>query len=121
MPRAISQVASRKRRKRLLKHSKGFRLGRNNQLRAARNGIHKAWIYAYRDRRARKREFRQLWIVRISAACKSEGISYSTFMGGLGKAGIEINRKILAELAVSDTDAFRQLISLAQGQLQQAA
>src|SRR5690606_23500876 len=114
MPRAISQVASRRRRKKILKQAKGARLGRRNQIRAARHGVHKAGAYAYRDRRVRKREFRQLWIIRIAAACKQEGISYSSFIGGLHKAGIELNRKQLSELAIADPDAFRQLVNLVQ-------
>lgn len=116
MPRAISQVASRNRRKKMLKMAKGQRLGRRNQIRAARHGVHKGLVYAYRDRKALKREMRQLWIVRIAAACKQAGISYSRFIGGLIKAGVEINRKVLSELAISDPGAFNQLVSVAQGQ-----
>ncbi|MGC9328388.1 MAG: 50S ribosomal protein L20 [Candidatus Hinthialibacter sp.] len=114
MPRAISQVTSRNRRKKILKAAKGSRLGRRNQIRSARHGVHKALQYAYRDRRVRKREFRALWIQRISAAAKQAGTSYSVFMGKLNKAGIEIDRKQLAELAVSDPQAFRQLVDAVQ-------
>ncbi len=116
MPRAISQVASRNRRKKVLKAAKGSRLGRRNQIRAARHGVHKGLVYAYRDRRVRKREFRALWIQRISAAVKQLGISYSVFMGKLIQSGIEIDRKQLAHLAVSDPAAFQQLVSAVQGQ-----
>lgn len=114
MPRAISQVASRRRRKKILKQAKGFRQGRRNQLRSARHGVHKALQYAYRDRRNRKRDFRRLWIVRIAAAAKLEGTSYSVLMGGLIKAGVEINRKALSEIAISDPDAFRGYVQIAQ-------
>ncbi len=116
MPRAISQVASRNRRKKILKAAKGSRLGRRNQIRAARHGVHKAGVYAYRDRRVRKREFRALWIQRIGAAVKSLGLSYSVFMGKLILSGIEIDRKQLAELAIADPQAFAQLVSTVQGQ-----
>lgn len=114
MPRAMSQVASRRRRKKVLKEAKGARLGRRNQLRAARHGVHKALQYAYRDRRNRKRDFRRLWIVRIGAAAKIEGMNYSTFMGGLSKAGIELDRKALSELAISDPNSFRELVTVAK-------
>lgn len=114
MPRAISQVASRRRRKKVLKAAKGSTLGRRVQIRSARHGVHKALKYAYRDRRNRKREFRRLWIVRIAAACKMEGLSYSVFMGGLNKAGVEINRKVLSELAIADPAAFRELIAVSK-------
>lgn len=116
MPRAISQVASRKRRKKVLKAAKGARLGRRNQIRAARHGVHKGGVFAYRDRRARKREFRRLWIVRISAAAKMVGTSYSVLMGNLIKAGIEIDRKQLAHLAVHDFDTFKQLVDAVRQQ-----
>lgn len=114
MPRAMSQVASRNRRKKILKAVKGYRQGRRVQIRAARHGLHKALQYAYRDRRARKREFRRLWITRIGAAAKMEGISYSALMGGLIKAGVEINRKALSELAIHEPDAFKQLVEVAR-------
>ncbi len=115
MPRAISQVTSRKRRKKILKAAKGNRLGRRNQIRAARHGVLKGLQYAYRDRRNRKRDFRRLWIVRIGAAAKQEGISYSDLMGGLTKAGVDINRKILSELAIHDPDVFKELVTVAKG------
>jgi len=114
MPRAINQATSRARRKKILKAVKGARLGRRVQLRAARHNLHKALIYAYRDRRNRKRDFRKLWITRIGAAAKQEGFSYSKLMGGLHKAGIEIDRKQLAELAVNDQKAFKELVEIAR-------
>ncbi len=116
MPRAISQVASRNRRKKVLKAAKGSSQGRRNLIRSARNGVHKALQYAYRDRRNRKRDFRRLWIQRISAAAKMAGTSYSVFMGGLIKSGIEIDRKQLAHLAVSDMDSFNQLVDAVKQQ-----
>ena len=115
MPRAISQVASRRRRKKILKLAKGSRLGRRNQIRAARHGVFKGLQYAYRDRRNRKRDFRRLWITRISAAARIDGLSYSKFIHGLIEAGIEIDRKMLAELAVHDAEAFRGLVEIAKG------
>ncbi|MBD3266341.1 50S ribosomal protein L20 [bacterium] len=114
MPRAISQSTSIKRRRKLLKAAKGSRLGRRNQIRAARHGVLKGWQYAYRDRRVRKRDFRRLWITRIGAAAKEEGLSYSRLVGGLVKAGVEINRKVLADLAVKDRDAFKEVVSVAR-------
>ena len=95
--------------------AKGARLGRRNQIRAARHGVFKGLQYAYRDRKDCKRDFRSLWIIRIGAAAKLEGLSYSAFIGGLAKAGVTINRKMLAELAVNDPNAFRQLVSVAKG------
>ncbi|HQH73799.1 MAG TPA: 50S ribosomal protein L20 [bacterium] len=115
MPRAINQAAARSRRKKILKLAKGSRLGRRNQIRAARHGVHKALQYAYRDRRNRKRDFRRLWITRIGAAAKQEGLSYSVLIGGLNRAGIVIDRKHLAHLAVHDPSAFRELVQIARG------
>ena len=115
MPRAISQVASRRRRKKILKLAKGARLGWRNQIRAARIGVFKGLNHAYRDRRNRKRDFRRLWITRISAATKMEGLSYSRFMGGLNRLGIALDRKMLADLAVRDPDTFRELVQAARG------
>lgn len=110
MPRSMNRVASRQRRKKLIKEAKGHRGGRGNLLRPVRDGLQKARVYAYRDRKVRKREFRQLWIMRIAAAAKSLGISYSQLMGQLNKSGVEINRKALSELAISDFGAFKQLV-----------
>ncbi len=121
MPRAISQSASKKRRKKILKAAKGARLGRRIQVRAARHNVFKALQYAYRDRRNRKRDFRRLWITRIAAAAKNEGISYSSFIGGLNKAGVEVNRKMLSEMAISDPDSFRELTTVAKKAMGQQA
>ncbi len=110
MPRSKNSVASRSRRRKILKAAKGQRGGRRNLLKSARDGVQKGRQYAYRDRRVRKRDFRRLWIVRIGAAAKSLGTSYSRFMGQLKAAGIEIDRKALSELAISDPGAFQQLV-----------
>ena len=110
MPRSVNRVASRRRRKKLIKEAKGQQGGRRNLLRSARDGRQKALQYAYRDRRQRKRDFRALWITRISAAAKENGTSYSRLIGLLQKSGVDINRKMLAELAVNDPQAFRRLV-----------
>lgn len=110
MPRSMNRVASRRRRKKLIKEAKGQRGGRRNLLRPARDGRQKAMLYAYRDRRNRKRDFRSLWIIRIAAAAKMNGTSYSRLIGRLRAAGVDINRKMLADLAIHDPDAFRLLV-----------
>jgi large subunit ribosomal protein L20 len=110
MPRSVNAVASFRRRKKLIKEAKGQRGGRRNLLRPARDGRQKAMIYAYRDRRRRKRDFRSLWIVRIAAAAKINGTSYSRLMGRLRVAGVDINRKMLADLATRDPEGFRLLV-----------
>ena len=110
MPRAMNRVASRRRRKKLIKEAKGQRGGRRNLLRSARDGRQKAMLHAYRDRRRRKRDFRRLWIVRIAAAAKMNDTSYSRLIGRLRVAGVEIDRKMLADLAISDPDGFRLLV-----------
>jgi len=109
-------VTAKKRKKRILKLSKGYRGGRNNLIRSAVEAVEKGWNYAYRDRRVRKREFRRLWIARINAAVRVHGLSYSKFMDGLKKSGIELNRKILADMAVSDSAAFGKLVEIARVQ-----
>lgn len=110
MPRAKYSVPSRKRRKKILKMAKGF-WGRKSKLyRVAKTTLLKALQYAYRDRKVKKREFRKLWITRISAACKQRNISYSKFINGLKKANILINRKILAYLAVNDKEVFDKIV-----------
>lgn len=106
MPRARNPVQSRARRKKILKQAKGYYGARSRSYRVARQAVIKAGQYAYRDRRQRKRQFRALWIVRINAAAREHGLSYSRFMNGLDKAGIAIDRKVLAELAVEDKAAF---------------
>ena len=117
MSRVKRGVTTKKHKKKFLKLTKGFRGGRNNLIRSAREAVEKGWNYAYRDRRAKKREFRRLWIARINAAARMHGLSYSRFMHGLGKAGVEIDRKILAELAVNDAEAFARLAKVAKGAL----
>ncbi len=106
---------ARRRRKRLLKLAKGYRGGRSKLFRTAADAVDKALQYAYRDRRTRKRDFRRLWIARINAAARLNDLSYSRFISGLKKAGVEIDRKILAELAVSDPKAFSHLAAMATG------
>ena len=109
-------VTRRKRKKRILKLSKGFRGGRNNLIRSATEAVEKGWNYAYRDRRTRKREFRRLWIARINAAARMHGLSYSRFMDGIKKAGLQLNRKMLADIAASDMTAFGKLAEIAKAQ-----
>ena len=106
MPRARNPVQSRARRKKILKQAKGYYGARSRSFRVAKQAVIKAGQYAYRDRRQRKRQFRALWIVRINAAAREHDLSYSRFMNGLDKAGIAIDRKILAELAIADKAAF---------------
>lgn len=105
----------RKRRKRILKHSKGYRGGRNNLKRSAVEAVEKGWNYAYAHRRTRKREFRRLWIARINAATRMNGLSYSRFMYGLKKVGIGLDRKALADIAVRDEAGFAKIVELARG------
>ena len=104
---------ARRRRKKVLKLAKGYRGGRSKLFRTATDAVDKALMYAYRDRRARKRDFRRLWITRINAAARMNDLSYSKFIHGLKRAGIELDRKILAELAVSDPSGFSQIVKTA--------
>jgi large subunit ribosomal protein L20 len=115
MPRAVSGVVSRKRHKKILKLSKGYWGGRGKQFRKARETVDRAFVFAYRDRKARKRDFRMLWIARINAAARLEGLSYSQFIYGLKKANIEMDRKILADMAVNDPASFNRLASISKG------
>ncbi len=108
---------ARKRRKKILKLAKGFRGGRSKLIRTASDAVDKALMYSYRDRRARKRDFRRLWITRINAAARMNDLSYSRLMNGLKKAGIDLDRKVLADLAVSDPSGFTQIASVASQQL----
>ena len=110
MPKAKYRVASRKRRKRILKEVKGFQQGRGKLYRTAKEALMKARVYSFRDRKVRKRFFRRLWIARINAACRMYGVKYSEFIDGLKKAKISLDRKVLAELAVSNKTAFKKLI-----------
>ena len=107
-------VTKHKRHKRILKSAKGFRGSRSKLIRPARLAVEKSLAYAYRDRRQRKRQVRRLWIARINAAARSHGLSYSRFIAGLTSSGVEVDRKILAELAVSDPQAFGELADLAK-------
>ena len=110
MPRSVNHVASRARRKRILKLTKGYYGARKNVWTVAKNTYEKGLTYAYRDRRNKKRNFRALWIQRINAAARLQDMSYSQLMGALHKAGIEINRKVLADLAVSNPEAFKAIV-----------
>ena len=110
MPRSVNVVAARARRKRLMKQTKGYFLSRNNVWTVAKNAHEKALSYAYRDRRVKKRNFRALWIQRINAAARLHDMSYSQFMGLVHKKGIELNRKVLADLAMNNPKAFEAVI-----------
>lgn len=108
---------ARRRRKKVLKLAKGYRGGRSKLFRTAADAVDKALMYAYRDRRVRKRDFRRLWIARINAAARMNSLSYSKFVHGLKIAGVELDRKVLAELAISDPSGFTQIAKLASEQL----
>ncbi len=110
MPRAKNRVASRERRKRVLRANKGYWGKRKNSIRTAHDAFWRAGVYAYRDRRQKKRNFRALWILRINAAVREQGMNYSTFIFGLKKAEIELNRKTLAYLAVHEPAAFAKIV-----------
>jgi len=103
--------ATRKRHKKVLSYTKGFVGSKSKLFRSANQALMKAWRYAYKHRRQKKRDFRSLWITRINAACREHGLNYSKFINALNKANIKLNRKIIADLAVNDKDAFKQLIS----------
>ena len=115
MPRAKGGAKTRQRRKKVLKKAKGYFGGRRKLYRTAKETVLRAGAFAYRDRRQKKRQARGLWIVRINAACRELGLTYSTFMNGLKKAGIVLDRKILAELALHDRAAFAKLAERARG------
>jgi large subunit ribosomal protein L20 len=112
MARVKHSVATRRRKRRVLRRAKGYWLDRSKQFQQARRALLHADAYAYRDRRAKKRNLRQLWIIRINAACRQAGITYSNFLNGLKRAKVAINRKMLAELAVKDAHAINQLIAI---------
>ena len=114
MPRSVNHVASKAKRKRILKLTRGYYGARKNVWTVAKNTWEKGLTYAFRDRRNKKRNFRALWIQRINAAARLEGLSYSQLMGGLKKAGIEINRKVLADLAVNNPQAFKAIVAKAK-------
>jgi large subunit ribosomal protein L20 len=110
-------VKARRRRNKILKLAKGFRGGRSKLIRTASDSVDKSLMYAYRDRKARKRDFRKLWITRINAASRMNDLSYSKFIHGLKKAGVQLDRKVLAELAVSDPSGFAQIAKTAAANL----
>jgi large subunit ribosomal protein L20 len=118
MPRATNAPASRRRRKKIIKEAKGFRGRRSKLFRYAKNAVMKARVYAYRDRKNRKRNFRMLWQLRINAAARALGLTYSRFMEGLKAAGIDLDRKILADLAVKDEAAFKAIFDKAKAALE---
>ncbi len=118
MPRVKRGVKGARKRSKILKHAKGYRGARGKLLRSAKEAVERGWAYAYRDRRRKKRDFRALWIQRINAAARLHGISYSRLISGLTKAGVEIDRKVLSQLAVSDPDGFAHLAQLASGKQQ---
>lgn len=113
MPRAVSGVVTHRRRKSWLKQAKGYYSGRRKLFKTAKETVMRALRYAYRDRRQRKREFRALWIVRINAAARAQGMTYHHLIEGLKRAGVEVDRKILADLAVHDPDAFGAFVKVA--------
>ena len=110
MPRSVNAVAKRARRKKVLKLAKGYFGRRKNVWTVAKNAVDKAMLYAYRDRKTNKRNFRALWITRINAAARLHGLSYSQFMGKVKNNGIELNRKVLADLAMNHPDAFKAVV-----------
>lgn len=114
MPRSTNKVASRRRRRKILKQAKGYWGRRKNVYTIAKNAVEKAMTYQYRDRKVRKREFRKLWITRINAAARQNGTTYSRLMGALSKNDIQINRKVLADLAVNDPETFTAIVNEAQ-------
>ena len=117
MPRSTNAPASRNRRRKIVKRAKGYRGSRHRLLKTAKQAVDRAGQYAYRDRKVRKRDFRRLWIARINAAARAHGLTYSRFIKGLKLANVEINRKMLAEIAVSDEAAFSQIVETAKGKL----
>ena len=110
MPRSVNNVASRAKRKRIMKLAKGFFGRKKNVWTVAKNAIEKGLVYAYRDRKQKKREFRGIWIQRINAGVRTYGLSYSEFMGKLKKSGIDLNRKVLADLAMNHPEAFKAVV-----------
>ena len=117
MPRAVNGTVSRRRRKKILKMAKGYRSVRSTAFRKAREAVEHGLSYAYRDRKNRKREFRRLWIARINAAARAEGMNYSQFMYGLKKADIQLDRKVLSDLAINNQETFKSLTETARAQL----
>ena len=117
MPRVKTGVVRRRRHKKILKLAKGFYQGRRKHYRKAKEQVEHSLAYAFRDRKQKKREFRKLWIIRINAACRLNDISYSRFINGLNKAGIELDRKILADMAMNDAAAFSAVVASAKAAL----
>jgi large subunit ribosomal protein L20 len=113
MPRVTRGFKARRRRNRVLKLAKGYRGGRHKLYRTATEAVDRALVYAYRDRRTKKRDFRRLWITRINAGARMNDISYSRFIGGLKKAGVELDRKVLANMAILDPNAFSEVVKIA--------
>jgi large subunit ribosomal protein L20 len=114
MPRATNAVARKRRKKKVLDRAKGYYGRKHSSYRLANEQLMRSGAYAYRDRRTRKRDFRRLWITRINAAARREGMSYSELIHGLSEAGVEVNRKMLADIAVNDPDGFRRFVELAR-------
>jgi large subunit ribosomal protein L20 len=114
MPRSTSAVARNKRKKKIFKEAKGYFGGRKNLYRVAKDAVEKGWEHAYRDRKKKKRNFRQLWIARINAAVREHDLSYSRFISGLKEAGVELDRKALADLAVRNPEAFGAVVDRAK-------
>ena len=117
MPRVKTGVVRRRRHKKILKLAKGFYSGRRKHFRKAKEQIERSLMYAFRDRKQKKREFRKLWIIRINAACRLNDINYSRFMNGMKKSGIELDRKILADMAMNDAAAFSAVVTQAKAAL----
>jgi large subunit ribosomal protein L20 len=117
MPRVKTGIVRRRRHKKVLDQAKGFYSGRRKHYRKAKEQIEHSMVYAYRDRRAKKREFRKLWIIRINAACRLNDINYSRFMNGLKLSGIELDRKILADMAMNDAEAFASVVAASKAAL----
>jgi large subunit ribosomal protein L20 len=118
MPKASNRPASRARRKKIIQRAAGYRGSRHRLLKTAKQAVDHSGVYAYRDRKARKRDFRKLWIARINAATRAAGLTYSRFIKGLKEANVDVNRKMLAEIAVSDGPAFLKLVEVAKSKLQ---
>ena len=121
MARATNSAASRKRRKKVLKYAKGYFGSKSKLFRYAKEAVQHAWQYAYRDRKKKKGEWRSLWIIRLNAACRAESMSYSRFVEGLKASGIELDRKVLADIAVHDEVAFKGLVAQAKDALKSKA
>jgi large subunit ribosomal protein L20 len=118
MPRAVDGTRRHDRRKKILDEAKGYWGRRSTNFRTAKDAVAKAGLYAFRDRKRKKRDFRRLWIARISAACRNEGVTYSRFINGLSRAGIEVNRKALSNMAIEDPRAFSAMIEKAKAALE---